>query len=681
MSNKTMSISVLLPTPEHDPYLWLEEVEGEKALAWVREQNKVTRGELEALPNFEPMRERILTILDSEEKIPYIAKYGQWYYNFWQDKTHVRGLRRRTTLEEYRKDNPLWESVLDLDQLAAAENENWVWKGSDHLEPTHDRCLVYLSRGGSDANVIREFDLQGKQFVKDGFSLLESKGYASYRDRDSLYTGRDFGEGSLTTSGYPRLVKEWRRGTPLEDAQTLYEGEVTDMGAGGGQLRTRGLNYDAITRRKSFYTQDTFFRQQDNLIKLEIPDDAEMQMIGAWLALSLKSPYKVSDKTYPTGALVLIRLADFLQGSRDFATLFEPAERKVLESYIETKNFIVLNVLDNLERKLYALKFEDGQWQQTALESPLKGGLTLWAEDDESSDNFFLEGSDYLTPSSFYFANANGTFERLKQAPAWYDSSQYIAEKFEATSKDGVSIPYFVVRRKDIKFDGKNPTLLYGYGGFEISLGPAYKAVAWLENGGVYVEAMLRGGGEFGPDWHWAATKANKQRTFDDFIAIAEDIIAKGITSPQHLGIMGGSNGGLLMGAMLTQRPELFGAIVCAVPLLDMYRYSQMLAGASWMAEYGDPSKSEEWAYIQKYSPYHGVKAEMKYPPVLFTTSTKDDRVHPGHARKMTALLKELGYDVLLYENIEGGHAGAANNAQTAYRQALSYSFLFKKLA
>lgn len=672
--------NVILPTPEHDPYLWLEEVEGEKALAWVREQNKVTRGELEALPNFERMRERILTILDSEEKIPYIVKYGQWYYNFWQDKTHVRGLWRRTTLESYRTEKPAWESVLDLDQLAKEENENWVWKGANVLESSCDRCLVYLSRGGSDANVIREFDLLEKRFVKDGFVLPESKGGAHYLRKDSLILGRDFGEGSLTTSGYPRVVKIWQRGAALEQAVTLYEGQLTDTMVYGFSHRTRGLEYEIVGRNMTTWTREIFLRETSNLIKLELPEDSDEHLVGEWLTAELKSPYSVAGKTYPTGALIAIRLESFLQGKRDFDVLFSPPERTTLNFWSYTKHYIILNVLENLERKLYALKFEDGQWQQTTLESPIKGSVNFWTEDDESSDNFFLEGSDYLTPSSFYYANANGTFEQLKQAPAWYDSSGFVAEKFEATSKDGVKVPYFVVRRKEIKVDGKNPTLLYGYGGFEISLGPAYKSVAWLESGGIYVDAVLRGGGEFGPEWHWAATKENKQRTFDDFIAVAEDLMARGITSSQHLGIMGGSNGGLLMGAMLTQRPDLFKAIVCAVPLLDMYRYSQMLAGASWMAEYGDPSKPDEWAYIGKYSPYHGVKAGMKYPKVLFTTSTKDDRVHPGHARKTTALLKDLGYDVLLYENIEGGHAGAANNAQTAYRQALSYSFLFKEL-
>jgi prolyl oligopeptidase len=670
---------VVLPTPEQDPYLWLEQVEGEEALKWVRGQNQVTQKELEVLPNFEKMRERILTILDSEEKIPYITKYGKWYYNFWQDKTHVRGIWRRTTLDEYRKDKPTWEGVLDLDQLAKEENENWVWKGAVVLEPDTNRCLVYLSRGGSDANVIREFDLLQKQFIKDGFYLSESKGQAVYRTRDSLFVQRDFGEGSLTTSGYPRIVKLWQRGAALTEAKTIFEGEPSDVWIGGFLSRTRGLSYDFITQAKTFYTRHEFLIQNDELVKLETPEDAETRMVGEWLMLSLKSPYKVASKMYPTGALLAIRLADFLQGSRNFYTLFEPAERKVLEGYTETKNFVVLNVSDNLERKLYTLKFENGQWHESLLESLLKGSINLWSEDDETSDNFFLEGSDYLTPSSFYYVNPE-KFEQLKQAPAWYDSSKFVAEKFEATSKDGVKVPYFVVRREDTKLGGNNPTLLYGYGGFEISLGPFYQDAVWLDNGGIYVDAILRGGGEFGPDWHWAATKENKQRTFDDFIAIAEDLVAKGVTSPQHLGIMGGSNGGLLMGAMLTQRPDLFKAIVCEVPLLDMYRYNQLLAGASWMAEYGDPNKAEEWEYIQKYSPYHSVRPGTKYPRVLFTTSTKDDRVHPGHARKMTALLKDLGYDVLLYENMEGGHAGAANNAQTAYRQALSYAFLFREL-
>jgi prolyl oligopeptidase len=673
---------VILPTPEHDPYMRLESVESEEALAWVSEQNKVAQAELEAQPNFAKLRERILTILDSDEKIPYIVKYGQWYYNFWQDKTHVRGLWRRTTLESYRTTTPSWEKVLDIDQLAKDENENWVWKGARVLEPSYDCCLVYLSRGGADANVIREFDLVHRRFIEDGFFLPESKGQASYRHQDSLFIGRDFGEGSLTTSGYPRIVKEWRRGTPLEEARTVYEGEVTDVWVGGYVSNTRGLQHEFVASNKTFYTGERFLRQADKLTKLELPEDAEEQMAGEWLVLLLKSPYATLDKMYSTGALIAIQLSSFLQGIRTFDVLFEPAERKTLDTWIHTKNYLVLNILENLERRLYTLMFEKGEWKRRDLELPIKGNVNIWSEDDESSDNFFLEGSDYLTSSSLYYVNANTqTFEKLKQAPAWYDSSKFVSQKFEAISHDGVSIPYFVVHRKDMTLDGTNPTLLYGYGGFEISLGPAYKSVAWLENGGVYVEAILRGGGEFGPDWHWAATKENKQRTFDDFIAVAEDLTARGITSAQHLGIMGGSNGGLLMGAMLTQRPDLFKAIVCAVPLLDMYRYSQLLAGASWLAEYGDPSKSEEWAYIAKYSPYHNVKLGMKYPRVLFTTSTKDDRVHPGHARKMMALLKDLGYDALLYENIEGGHAGAANNVQTAHRQALSYAFLFKELA
>ncbi len=674
--------TVVLPTPEHDPYLWLEEIEGEKALEWVREQNKVTQQKLEALPNFEKLHERVLTILDSEEKIPYISKHGQGYYNFWQDKTQVRGLWRRTTLESYRSDKPEWETVIDVDALSKEENENWVWQGAQFLEPACDRCLVYLSRGGSDADVIREVDVVEKQFIKDGFVLSESKGNASYRDKDSLFVGRDFGEGSMTTSGYPRIVKTWQRGTPLERAETIFEGSTDDVWTYGFVNRVRGIEHEVIGRNKTFWSGERYLRRDDKLIKLEFPEDAYMSLIADWLMLDLKSPYSVAEKIYPTGALLAIKLESFLKGERNFDVLFEPSERTVLSSWMVTKNYLVLNVSANLERKLYTLKFENNTWQKQELDSPVKGTLNLWVEDDENSDNFFLEGSDYLTPSSLFYGNAETrTFEKLKQAPAWYDSSKFVAEKFEAVSKDGEKIPYFVVRRNDIKLDSKNPTLLYGYGGFEVSMGPGYKSAVWLENGGVYVEAILRGGGEFGPDWHWAATKENKQRAFDDFIAIAEDLTARKITSPQHLGIMGGSNGGLLMGAVFTQRPDLFKAVVCAVPLLDMYRYNQMLAGASWVGEYGDPSKSEEWAYIGKYSPYHKVKTDREYPKILFTTSTKDDRVHPGHARKMMALLKDLGYDVLLYENIEGGHAGAANNVQIAYRQALSYGFLFAELS
>jgi prolyl oligopeptidase len=674
--------TVILPTPNNDPYLWLEEVEGDKALEWVREQNQQTQQELEALPNFETLRERILTILDSEEKIPYIKKYGQWYYNFWQDKTNVRGLWRRTTLESYRTEKPEWETVIDVDALAKEENESWVWQGAQFFEPSFDRCLVYLSRGGSDADVIREFNVLTKQFISDGFVLPESKGNATYRSRDSLFVGRDFGEGSLTTSGYPRITKEWQRGTPLESATTVFEGEATDTWVYGYLSRARGSEYEVIGRNKTFWTGERFLRRENELMKLEIPEDAHMSLTDEWLVLYLKSPYNVAEKTYPTGALLAISLEAFLKGERNFDVLFEPATRTVLSWWLVTKNYLVFNVSENLERKLYTLKYESNQWVKQEFESPIKGTLNLWAEDNETSDNFFLEGSDYLTPSSLFYGNAEmKTFEKLKQAPAWYDSGQFVSEKFEAVSKDGEKIPYFVVRRKDVKLDGKNPTLLYGYGGFEISLGPYYSDTAWLDNGGIYVDAILRGGGEFGPDWHWAATKENKQRTFDDFIAIAEDLIEKNITSPQHLGIMGGSNGGLLMGVMLTQRSELFKAIVCEVPLLDMYRYNQMLAGASWMGEYGNPNESEEWAYIGKYSPYHNVKVDVTYPKVLFTTSTKDDRVHPGHARKMAALLKDLGYDVLLYENIEGGHAAASNNVQSAYRQALAYSFLFHELS
>jgi prolyl oligopeptidase len=548
------SKKVILPTIEHDPYVWLEAIEDEKALAWVREQNQYSQTILEALPNFEAIRKHELLSLDSEDKIPFISKQGKWYYNFWKDTTHVRGLWRRTTLESYRTLQPDWETVLDLDKLAEDEQENWVWQGAVFLEPEYERCLMHLSRGGSDANVIREFDAIKKSFISDGFFLPESKGGASYRNSDSLLVGRDFGEGSLTTAGYPRVVKYWQRGTSLGKAEVVLEGKPEDMGVYAYLSRVRGIVHEIIERRPTFWTNEIYLRRAGELIKLEVPEDAYVAVFAQWLTLDLKSPYEVAGKTYPTGALLVIDLEAFLQGQRNFDLLFEPAERTVLDSWIVTQNYLVLNVSANLERKLYTLKYENAVWIKQELESPIKGSVTIWAEDDEASDYFFLEGSDYLTPSSLFYGDAEKHhFEKLKQAPHWYDSSKFVAEKFETKSKDGETIPYFVIHRKDISLDSKNPTLLYGYGGFEISKGPMYKSATWLDYGGIWVDAVLRGGGEFGPDWHWAATKENKQRTFDDFIAIAEDLIKRGFTSPEHLGIMGGSNGGLLMGAMLTQ--------------------------------------------------------------------------------------------------------------------------------
>lgn len=672
------------PQTGEDPYLWLENVTGEDAIKWVKKQNAESTRELEASPRFEQIRARLLSIMDSKERIPYVAKHGSWYYNFWRDETHVRGILRRTTLAEYRKDAPKWETVLDVDQLAVAEKENWVWKGYDPLYPNYDRCLVMLSRGGADATVLREFDLKEKSFIKDGFYLPEAKSDTAWRDRDTLYVGTDFGAGSLTDSGYPRIVKEWKRGTPLAAAKTVFEGKKEDVSVGAGVSHDHGITYEFIRRTPTFFTSETFIRRGDDFVRIEKPEDASVGTFIDQIIIRLRSEWTVGGKTHPAGALLAENLEKYLSGSRDFAVLFEPGPRKSLAGSSETKHFLLLNELDNVKNRIYVLELNDGKWSRRPFDAPAFGTIGISGIDPDESDDYFMTVTDFLTPSSLYCGTiGKPNREKLKSLPQFFDADGLVISQHEAASKDGTRVPYFQVSRKILKLDGKNPTLLYGYGGFEISMLPSYSAgigSAWLERGGVYVLANIRGGGEFGPTWHQAARKENRQKAYDDFIAIAEDLEARKVTSPQHLGIQGGSNGGLLMGVMLTQRPDLFKAVVCQVPLLDMRRFNQLLAGASWMAEYGNPDKPEEWAYISKYSPYQNVFKDKKYPRVLFTTSTRDDRVHPGHARKMVARMKEQGHDVLYYENIEGGHGGAANNKQSAYMSALAFTFLSKEL-
>lgn len=667
-----------------DPYLWLEGVTNEKALTWVRLQNSESLKELEAAPGFQTHRQRLLSILDSQDRIPYVTKYGQFYYNFWQDDKNVRGIWRRTILDEYRKPSPAWETVLDLDKLGAAEKENWVWKGVSVLEPEQDRCLISLSRGGGDATVWREFDLTRKEFVTDGFSLPEAKSDVSWRNRDTLYVGTDFGPGSLTKSGYPRVVKEWQRGTPLNAARVVFEGKEDDVIAVAVTDLDHGRKYEFFTRAITFFTTETFLRRGGDLVRIDKPPDTEISTFGEHLLLRPRLDWNLNGKTYAAGSLLAVNLDGYLRGERDLTVLFEPTERSSLADFSATKNYLVLNVLDNVRSRPLLLRFSDGQWQRTPLDAPAFGTVSVSGVDAEESDDYFMTVADFLTPASLYLGVAGQPGrDLLKSLPAFFNADGLEIQQFEVTSRDGTRVPYFQVGRKGIKLDRNRPTLLYGYGGFEISMLPRYSAgvgAAWLEQGGVYVLANIRGGGEFGPRWHNAARKKNRQRAYDDFIAVAEDLIKRKVTSPKHLGIQGGSNGGLLMGVMLTQRPDLFGAVVCQVPLLDMRRYNQLLAGASWMDEYGDPDQPADWAYIRQYSPYQNVEKGRNYPRVLFMTSTLDDRVHPGHARKMVARMKEQGHDVLYYENIEGGHGGAANNQQRARMEALAYTFLWEEL-
>ncbi len=672
------------PDMTDDPWLWLEDIYGDRSLDWVRARNAVCRKELEALPDFEPTRARLLAIMDSKERIPYVSKRGDGFYNFWRDAKHVRGVWRRTTLAEYRKAEPAWETVIDLDALAAAEKENWVWSGVQWLEPSFDRCLVSLSRGGKDATVWREFDPVKKEFVKDGFGLPEAKCWLEWRDRDTVYVGTDFGAGSLTTSGYTRIAKEWKRGTPLSEARVVFEGKETDVSAGVSVDHNHGRVWEVAHRSPSFFTTEQFLRVGDSFVKLDLPPEMELNHFGDFLLMQPRVAWKLEGKTWPAGALLVANVDAWLKGDRAVTALFEPTPRTSLGRVSATKSGLILNVLENVRSRPCFVRLDGGRWTRTPIEVPEFGIADIWGVDPDGSDECFLQFADFLTPTTLSIGAADKPArETLKTLPAYFNADGLEIRQFEAVSKDGTRVPYFQVGRKGLALDGTNPTLLHGYGGFEISMLPGYASwlgAAWLERGGVYALANIRGGGEFGPDWHNSARKENRQRAYDDFIAISEDLIARKVTSPRHLGISGRSNGGLLMGVMLTQRPDLFRAVSCGNPLLDMRRYHTMLAGASWMDEYGDPDKPEEWAWIGKYSPYQNLAKGRQYPRVLFTTSTRDDRVHPGHARKMFARMEEQGHDALYYENIEGGHGSAANNAQSAFMEALAYVFLWKEL-
>ena len=670
----------------NDPHLWLEDVEGEKALDWVRARNAVSEKQLAGDPGFERMRKDILDILDSDARIPYVSKRGEYYYNFWRDKQNPQGVWRRTTLEEYRKDEPKWEVLLDIDALGKAEGVNWVWGGSDCLRPDYDRCLIDLSRGGADATVTREFDVSDKAFVKGGFERPEAKGQLGWIDIDTVYVSTDFGEGSMTDSGYPRVVKEWKRGTPMAEAKVVFEGQDEDISIGAYRDDTPGYERDWVYRGLTFYTNELYLRKDGGeLARLDLPDGAQKGVFREWLTVELRQPWEVKGTTHPAGSLLAINFDDFMKGGRDFEVVFAPTENSSLASSGATKDYFFINVLEDVKNRIYVMTpGKDGWKREPLVGAPEFGTVSIGAVDADESNEYFMTVADYLTPTSLLMGTVGKAPETLKQLPAFFDASQHEIKQHFATSKDGTKVPYFMVSRKDLALDGDNPTLLYGYGGFEVSMTPGYSASvgrAWLSEGGVYVVANIRGGGEYGPRWHQAALKENRNKAYEDFAAVAEDLIARKVTKPARLGIQGGSNGGLLMGNMTVMYPQLFGAVVCQVPLLDMQRYHKLLAGASWMAEYGDPDKPEEWAFLRKYSPYHNVGKDVDYPPVLFTTSTRDDRVHPGHARKMTARMLEQGHDVTYYENIEGGHGGAANNAQAAHMSALAYTFLWNQLS
>jgi prolyl oligopeptidase len=673
---------------EQDPWLWLEEVQGDQALAWVRERNAETRQRLEAWPGFADTRQRILDVLDSRDRIPAIARRGRFVYNFWQDAEHPRGLWRRTTLDDYRQPQPAWDVVLDLDALGRAEGENWVWGGAVCLGPDYQRCLLRLSRGGADAQVIREFDLGTRHFVADGFQLPEAKSEVAWADADTLYVGTDFGEGSLTESGYPRIIKRWTRGQALADAVTVFEALRSDVAASVSVDLTPGFERTLFTRAPDFFSSEDALLVNGRLHKLDKPSDAQLVFWYGQVLLSLRSDWG----PWRSGALLTSDAATYLAGQPQWHALFTPTATRSLAGSTLLRHTVLLEVLDNVAGRLEEHRLDGAVWQRREVQAPFPGTLhaqslhDTWVPDDPLGDSYLLSYTDFLTPDSLLLGRAGSDArELLKSRPAFFDATGMRVEQRFATSKDGTRVPYFVVWPKGATADGDNPTLLYGYGGFEVPLQPSYSGgfgSAWYGRGGVQVVANIRGGGEFGPAWHQAALKGKRQNAYDDFIAVAEDLIAQRITNPRRLAIQGGSNGGLLVGAVMLQRPDLLRAVVCQVPLLDMRRFHRLLAGASWMGEYGNPDDPEQWAWISTYSPYQNVPpASTRLPAVLFTTSTRDDRVHPGHARKMAARLRELGHEAWLYENIEGGHGGAADNRQRADMLALEFAFLWQQLS
>jgi prolyl oligopeptidase len=675
-----------------DPFLWLEDVQGERALAWVRQRNAETENLLQAQPGFDALRAGIREVLDSRQQIPYVVRRGDWLYNLWRDADHPRGLWRRTTLAEYRQAEPAWETVIDVDALGHAEGENWVWAGATGLGPDHRRCLVSLSRGGADAHVVREFDTAAKTFVEGGFTLPEAKTNVEWLDADTVFVGTDFGPGSLTDAGYPRLVKRWRRGQPLADAVTVFEARPSDMMAYASVDRTPGFQRITLTRLLDFYRNELFLLQGGRAVPIDKPDDAQLSFWRERVLIEVRSDWRIRQQSFARGSLLVADAAAYLAGERRLTPLFTPTPTRSLAGHTTTRSSVLLNVLDNVAGRIEELSWRDGGWQRREVQAPTHGALSVSTlhdpelPDDPLAEAYWLNAADFLSPDSLQLGST-GSDERetLKSLPSFFDATGMRVEQRFASSRDGTRVPYFVVWPKGARADGDHPTLLNGYGGFELPRLPSYAGAmgrAWCARGGVFVLANIRGGGEFGPGWHQAAVKSGKQKSYDDFAAVAEDLIATRVTRPARLALRGGSNGGLLVGAVMLQRPELFNAVACQVPLLDMRRYHRLLAGASWMAEYGDPDQPDDWAFISRYSPYQNVPdaAKVKLPRVLFTTSTRDDRVHPGHARKMAALMLEKGHEVLYWENLEGGHGGAADNAQRAQMMALEYAFLWLQL-
>ncbi|GAA1337855.1 prolyl oligopeptidase family serine peptidase [Arthrobacter roseus] len=685
---------------ENDEFQWLEDIYGERQLDWVRQENTITEDMLLS-PTFDQHEARILEVLDSTDRIPMAAKRGSHYYNFWRDAEHPRGVWRRTTWDSYRAEDPQWEVLLDIDELARVEGTEWVWAGAAFLRPTdgepHRHALISLSPDGGDANRCREYDVVERRFVEGGFDIPSAKNRISWAGPDTLYVGTDFGEGSMTSSSYPRFSRILRRGQQLKDAEPFFEISEDHMMAVAARDLTPGFERDLAVDIIDFYNRITFLRIAGQWQPIEVPTHVTVELHRQWATFRPQQPWEHEGATYLPGSLLVADIDAFMAGERALRTIFEPDDHTSLQSWSWTRDYLLLNLLRDVASEIRVLNPAEN-WSTAELDAcPPLHSVDAYAVDDEDSESgndYWLIATGFLTPSTLSRGTIGGSPAQVKASPSYFDESSYEVSQHFATSADGTKVPYFQVAPKAMKYDGGNPTLLSGYGGFQQALTPTYSGVigrGWLERSftdddgetrhGVFVLANIRGGGEYGPSWHRAALHEKRHRAYEDFAAIAMDLVERGVTQRDRLGCTGRSNGGLLTGNMITTYPHLFGAVSCGVPLLDMQRYSKLSAGYSWIAEYGDPDKPEEWDYVQTFSPYHLLKEGKDYPASLIWTATSDDRVGPVQARKMAARMKRFGVDnVWFHEALEGGHAGASDNRQAARMHAMSHEFLWKFL-
>ena len=675
--------------PDDDPYVYMEEIEGARALDFARAENARSLPQLQNDPRYAGLYADALKIATAKDRIPSVGFSGAGdFRDYWQDAEHVRGVWRATSVASYRAGTPAWKTLIDLDALSKAENANWVWKGADCLRPDDRLCLVSLSNGGKDAVEVREFDTATGKFIDGGFRLAEGKHRFEWLDKDTLFVVTDWTKADVTSSGYPFIAKILKRGQPLSEAREVFRGTKDDGGYGVQSIVLRDpagkVQAVVIQRPLDTFNAEYHLLTDAGTARLDLPKKSTIKCyVSGRMVVSLEEDWAA--KGLKEGDLVDFDLSAVKAAPGDLkaSLVLRPTQSQSVEEVATTRDRLVVVLLDNVKGQVRSLRREGDKWASTTLDLPKDSTIGVGSASDDD-DRLVLNVAGFLNPSSQWLADAaGGKPVQLRALPARFDASKFAVDQYWATSKDGTKVPYFVVHAKDLKLDGSNPTLLNAYGGFLVSQSPTYAATAgklWLEKGGVYVVANIRGGGEFGPRWHNAGLKLNRMRVYDDFFAVSQDLIARKITNPKKLGIVGGSNGGLLMGVAMTRHPELYNAIVIQVPLFDMIGYSHIGAGSSWIGEYGDPAVPEERAMLMSYSPYQNLKAGQPYPRVFIETSTKDDRVHPAHARKAAARLKELGYDYLYYENIDGGHAAAANLNERAMRQALEYTYLAQRL-